>query len=281
MIDRFDSDGLFKDILQQGRTVLLDALARGVAVRGFRNADQPAVLQRRVDLVAELADDSLLHIEFQSRNDRYMLERMAMYHLVLLRRFRRPLRHVVLYVGQPPMSMKPALNTGPLRFACEVTDIRSFDVDIFLAAGRPSDCVLATLAGNAEARLGDIMDRLRRLPVKDLQYALPLMSALSQLRPFSVRLKRELKNMPVILDLSKNVIIRDVLESTRAEGVAEGGRRLLTRVLEGRFGRLPVWATSRIAKLTFDEVEELSQKAGTAPGLEDVLGPRSRKLHRR
>ena len=279
MADRYDFDGLLKDMFQHDHPLLIQRLAGGLPVEEFFNVEMQTVQQSRADLAMRLVDQSILHIEFQSSNDPDMVERMAMYHLHLWRKHRRPLKHVVLYVGEPRMQMSASLNTGPLQFACEMIDIRSFEATDFLATGRAADCVLAMLARGGETRLGEILTQLRSLPEQELRRAIAQASVLCQLRRLSSRLKREVETMPVVLDISENEILREIqqkaLETGRVEGVAagraEGAQRLLQIVLEGRFGPLPPWALSRIKSAAFEEIERLTAKAAAAASLDDVL----------
>ena len=76
MITRRHSDGPLKDILQRDPTILIGRLTGGREVVEFLNVELPAMQQRRVDLAMLLADGSILHVEFQSRNDPRMARRM-------------------------------------------------------------------------------------------------------------------------------------------------------------------------------------------------------------
>ena len=96
----FDFDATLKDLFQQDRPTLLGRLTHGVAIREFLNVELPKVQQRRVDLLIALADDTLLHVEFQSAHDRQIAYRMLEYRVLIQRRFARPLRQVVLFVGK-------------------------------------------------------------------------------------------------------------------------------------------------------------------------------------
>ena len=96
MKNGFDFDGTLKDVFQQDRPTLLNRLTGGVAVKEFLNVELPKVQQRRVDLVLSLEDGKILHIEFQSENDRFMPYRMVEYWSLIKRTFKRPLRQVVL-----------------------------------------------------------------------------------------------------------------------------------------------------------------------------------------
>ena len=295
--DRYDFDGLLKDMLQHDRTLLIELLAGGLPIEEFFNVEMQIVQQSRADLAMRLADQSILHIEFQSSNDPEMAERMVGYHMHLWRKFKRPIKQVVLYVGEARMQMSESLDTGSLRLDFKLVDIRSFAATEFLATGRPADCVLAMLARDGDTCLGEILTRLRTLPEQELRRAMAQASVLCQLRRLSSRLKREVETMPVILDISENEILREIqqkavelgrsegLAAGRAAGIAEGkeegkeegkveaARRLLHILLEGRFGPLPQWASSRIAVATYEQIEHLTAKAGSAASLTGILEP--------
>jgi predicted transposase YdaD len=303
--DRYDFDGLLKDMLQHDRTLLVELLAGGLPIEEFFNVEMQIVQQSRADLAMRLADQSILHIEFQSSNDPEMAERMVGYHMHLWRKFKRPIKQVVLYVGEARMQMSDSLDTGSLRFDFKLVDIRSFAATEFLATGRPADCVLAMLARDGDTCLGEILTRLRTLPEQELRRAMAQASVLCQLRRLSSKLKREVETMPVILDISENEILREIqqkavelgrsegLAAGRAAGIAEGkaegkvegkvegkeegkveaARRLLHILLEGRFGPLPQWASSRIAVATYEQIEHLTAKAGSAASLTGILEP--------
>jgi predicted transposase YdaD len=289
--ERCDFDGLLKDMFQHDRPIVIDWLTGGIPVREFLNVEVQTVQQKRVDLVMKLANQSIVHVEFQSSNDPRMAQRMALYHLLLTKEFRLPARHVVLYVGSRPLGMSNWFVTPSMAFRCDVIDIRSFDAADLLASGRPADCVLAMLAAGGESRLDEILERLRGLPQHRLRRALAQLSVLCDLRTLSGRVKKELETMPVVMDISKNVILREILERGReegraegraegkAEGKAEGVRTLLHDLLADRFGPLPRWASMRLAGVGVEEARRLTLKAATAASLEDVLG--RRRVNRR
>jgi predicted transposase YdaD len=292
---RYDFDGIFKEMVQIEGPVVIHAVTGGKRVVSFQNVELQTVQQSRVDLVMELEDQSLLHLEFQSNNDPEMAERMVSYHVQLWRKFKRPLRHVVLYVGAAPVTMAARLDTGPMQFSFEVVDIRSFDAGDFLATGQPADCVLAMLAGGGEGRIEQIMDRLRGLPERQMRRAIAQASVLCELRNLSVRVKEEIRTMPVVMDISENAILRDLYEKAleqgkaegltqgqrqgRAEGQAEGraeaAHRLLRVLLEQRFGPLPESVLQHIANAAFEEVEALTIRAASAAALGEVFPGKS------
>ena len=54
-------------------------------------------------------------------------------------------------------------------------------------------------------------------------------------------------------------------------GIQKGEATILTRLLQRRFGELPVWASEKIAKAKPPALEEWSLRILDAPTLENVL----------
>ncbi len=62
-------------------------------------------------------------------------------------------------------------------------------------------------------------------------------------------------------------------EKNIEKGRVEGESRLLTRLLERRFGALPQWATEKLTRATEQELNAWSDAILTAPSLEAVFNP--------
>jgi predicted transposase YdaD len=288
MKDRFDFDGALKDLFQQDRPTLLDHVTGGLAIREFLNVELPKVQQRRVDLVLLLADGSILHLEFQSTNQPDMPYRMAIYHVLLADRYRRPLRHVVLYVGQAKMRMTGRLDTGLMQFTYNLKDIREIQAETLLETGKPADYALAILAGGGPERLSEIVERIADLEGPRRDRALAQLVILCGLRPLSSRLELELARMGLVIDISKNVILQRLRKEAIEEGKQEGwqvgrqagrqeGRQeamqtVLRDQLKTKFGRLPKWASQRLTDAPIAQMEKWAKKIVLAKTPEDVFG---------
>ena len=72
----------------------------------------------RVDFLARLEDESILHIEFQSFNDPNMPFRMLRYYLAILERYpNSPIKQLLVYVGNRKLRMKSRLRIRNLSLA--------------------------------------------------------------------------------------------------------------------------------------------------------------------
>ncbi len=277
MKDSFRYDAVVKDLFQQDRPSLLDELAGGVAVKEFLNLELTSVEERVADLLVLLADDTILHIDFQSSNDPDMAYREGLYAVMAGWKFRsKRIRQVVVYMGRAKMRMPDRLDLGCLQAAFRLMDIRELDSEKLLESGRPGDFALAMLAGGGMAKLRKIVAQANRLPAPKRQRALTQLAMLSGLRGASERLTMEFKNMGISVEIDENVFLKDIHDSAlakgREEGKAEATLHIVRGLLEAKFGTLPKWAEERLQKVSLVQAERWSKKVLTGDTLEGVLG---------
>jgi hypothetical protein len=103
--------------------------------------------------VGKTEEGRLVHIELQSTNDANMALRMAEYSLAICRRFGRIPFQMVLYVGEPSLTMKTRLQGPHLSFECRIADIRELNGESWLASDRIEDNIIAS-AGRVVTALG-------------------------------------------------------------------------------------------------------------------------------
>ena len=289
MKDRFNCDGVLKDLFQADGPAILNDLTGGIPVIEFLNVELPKVLERRLDLAMRLADGSILHIELQAKNDPAIAYREGVYCFLLGQKY--PgcrIRQVVLYVGPARMRMAAGIDLGETQGAYRLMDIREIDAAAMLASGRPVDTVLAVLAGGGDRHIGDIVARLAKSREPGRDRAIAQLMILSGLRGLPGRLEWELKRMSVVIDIRKNPVLmrwqREAIEQGRAEGLNEGrtegrteglmaGRmKALAEILRVRFGPLPKWASERLTGATAVQLSRWTRKSILASSLEGVLG---------
>ena len=246
---------------------------RAAPVSVFLNVELPSVRSRRVDLLILLNNDTILHIEFQSHNHRDMALRMAEYYFLLVRKYKKPVRQVVIYLGAPKMSMPRRHDSESVSFCYELRDIRSWNADDLLESDHEADYVLAMLAGGREDSLQLIRDVLVKIgemsgPAKEK--ALAFAGVLSGLRGFERIVFEETIRMGQVIDWKKNEILRNLY----AEGVEQGMFKIVRTVLTATFGPLPKWAQERIARANAVQLELWAANAIGSKSLESVLGPK-------
>jgi len=240
MKEQFLFDRVLKELFQTDRTSLLESITGGVRIKEFLNVEFPKMMERRADLVALLEDGSIFHLEFQSQNDKEIAYREGMYCLLIGQMHKRPVRQVVLYVGQPKMRMSPELDAGTTKVSFRLIDIRDMDAGKLLQSGCPGDLALAMLAKGGGGRLTEIAVKIAKLSQRERVRALTQLALLSGLRGLTGRLKMELSTMGSLLSaIRKNEILSEVfdevmtekLAAATSEGLARGKAEGLTQGL--------------------------------------------------
>lgn len=259
-------DSIIKGLFQPNRSsALLDLLTGGIPVRQVLSGELARVLERRADCVFLLEDDSIFHLEFQTRNDPEMPYREGIYGLLLGQKYKRPVRQAVIYLGQAKMRMPGQLNLGQIKVAYTLLDIREIDAQMLIESGQPADLPIAMLARGGPERIAEILKRAANLRGGDRQKALSEMVQLCGLRSLQQPLIMELKSM-----LSPNdtfLMIPQVQDMVRDARV-----QVLRDLLKTKFRTLPKWADDKLHSANPTQVQRWLRKVLTAETLEGVLG---------
>ncbi len=199
----------------------------------------PTVLpstELRVDFLARLEDESILHMEFQSFNDTNMPWRMLRYYTAIAEKYKtHNIKQLVVYVGNEKLRMKSSLKIKNLVFKYEILDIRQIDCRVLLESPDPMDRLLACLCKVEDEvylieKLIKTMESMNEEERKD--YLLKALT-LTELRPnLRIRLTEEVKPMPIVVrpedirlpkkKLRKDILYRLGLEEGKQIGLEEG-----------------------------------------------------------
>jgi len=268
--------------LLQGRPRRLLKLLFGTEQARPLTVEYPQVGHRRPDLVLELDDGRLVHLEIQAEADPKMAARMLEYYGLILERFGRPAEQVVLYVGGGTLELEGRLDHPGLQFRYRVCDIRRIDCRALLASPELDEQLLALLCRMDEARpvVRRIVGRIAELPERARRDALVKLLILSGLRPLQEVVREEVARMPITLNLKDNPFYREAFEEGRQEGREEGreeGRKsgeaeLLIRQLRLKFGPLPEGAVEHIRVAGAEELLAWGERVLTAETLDEVFG---------
>ncbi len=241
----------------------------------------------RVDFLARLEDESILHIEFQSFNDPTMPFRMLRYYLAILERYpNSPIKQLLVYMGNRKLRMKSRLRLRNLSFSYEMIDIRQIDCRVLLESPDPMDRLLACLCKVEDEaylieKLIKTMEGMNEEERKD--YLLKALT-LTELRPnLRIRLTEEVRHMPIVVrpedirlpkrKLKKDILYRLGLEEGKQIGLEEGrkegevigiekgkhiglkegllksAQEMLIAIIEGKLGYVPEEIANRIREI--------------------------------
>ncbi len=213
----------------------------------------------RVDFLARLEDESILHIEFQSFNDPNMPFRMLRYYLAILERYpTSPVKQLLVYVGNRKLRMKSRLRLRNLTFSYEIIDIRQIDCKVLLESPDPMDRLLACLCKVEDEaylieKLIKTMESMNEEEGKD--YLLKALT-LTELRPnLRIRLTEEVRHMPIVvrpedIRLPKRKLRKDILYRLGLEeGLIKSAQDMVIAIIEGKLGYVPEGIANRIREI--------------------------------
>jgi hypothetical protein len=267
-------DVTLKMLLRGSARMVFQALTGG-QVEKWLDVELPKVRNPRMDLLGEMADGGLLHLELQSRNDAEMPERMAEYAPGAYRLFRRFPRQIVLYVGERPLAMKPELVGPRFAFSYELRDMRDLDGDTLLESADPGDNVLAVLGRlrDSKAAVAEIVRRVAGLDATRRDVAARRHGWLEE-----TVVDSKIRKMPILDDIREHKVLgrefrRGEAEGeaeAKAEGIRKGALLILRRQMIKLFGALPDWAEKSLNGYSVAELESLGERLLDACSLEDL-----------
>ncbi len=252
---------------------MLDLLTGGVPVRQILNVELAKHLERRADAVFLLEDESIFHLEFQTRNDQEMPHREGIYCLLLGKKYRRRIRQAVIYLGEAKMRMQDKLDLGQTKVAYTLIDIRDIDAATLMASARPADLPLAMLARGGPEQLAEILKRAASLKDSERDKVIAEMAQLSGLRRLQGTPIMELDRMTSAIDIFRRIPkVQALIQSARLEASHTARVQMLREQLKAKFRALPKWADEKLESATPLQIRRWSRKFATADTLEGVLG---------
>ncbi|MBF0466330.1 MAG: hypothetical protein HQK94_14755 [Nitrospirae bacterium] len=256
----------------------------------FLDVQFPSVTYRQPDLLVELPDDTLFHVEMQAQNEVNMDCRELEYYHLIFCEFRKSVTKVVLYVGSEKLKMSNEIKAKDLHFTYQIIDIRDINCRELLESDDPGDNILAILCktDDADGTIKGILAKLYELPPEERENYILKLLTLSRLRGLTKSVKREVKKMPVTIDITKDELYLDGVEKGLLEGEQKGllegelrGKRdgLLEGIegmLELKFGLAGIELMNMVRVLnTIDKLEEFKnfiKKAGSVDEMKLFLG---------
>ena len=157
VIDKRQGNGYDKILKENIDSVLPSIMKNVLSLDIAESIEIPDSIQytkeRTPDLLRKVTDRNnntfVLHVEWQSQNDKDMVYRMAEYAVMFYRKYRIPILQYVIFIGNDGIKMITEINQENLQFKYKLIDFKNYDYKIFLNAEDPAIKVLAIL-GNFE-----------------------------------------------------------------------------------------------------------------------------------
>jgi hypothetical protein len=236
---------------------------------------QLEVRTQHTDQLFRLADDSILHLEFQTTLRRGALMRFAAYNLAVCQQYGQPVWTVVLY-GAGIRSAPDTWQSGSLTFRVQNILVGQEDGDAVLqrlrekaARGEPF-----TASDRVDLILSPLMRQSR--PVQDvLREAVPLTQRLQEAQQEPtvgalLGLAYHYVDEEVVRAILEELSMANPLQELIDERIAEGKRQILRTVLQARFGALPETIEQRIAAADADQLDALASRVATVASPDEL-----------
>ena len=189
-------------------------------------------IEREMDFFYEVetieGQTLLLHLEFQTENDKEMIYRAAEYHGMALRRKRLPIRHIVVFLGAGTMTMDTQLKESEVFTGFEVINIHQMNTTDLLASQIPEVIILAILSDYStderEAVLRLVLQQLKQVckNANELSRYTKQLIVLSRLRKFDETAVKIIKDMSITYDVETDYLFLQGQEKGMKIGEEKG-----------------------------------------------------------
>jgi predicted transposase/invertase (TIGR01784 family) len=189
--------------------------------------------ERKPDVLKMVTDNNneqfILHIEWQTHNEKYMVYRMAEYSIMLQRKYKMRVEQYVIFIGEDDVTMITKIDHKNFKFDYNIKTLRDFDYKLFLRTDNPAIKVFAILANFGEDDVGSALRNIVEEVKRSVGGKLEEGRYLNQLHVL-VKLCNEIVNLKFNEMISLDEIIKeeeDVFfirgkEIGKEEGIEEG-----------------------------------------------------------
>ncbi len=163
--------------------------------------------EREVDFLRKVTTpdnlEFILHLEFQSTNDHNMVYRMMEYHGMLVKKYRLPVYHIVIYLGDKKATMSTELPNNLIFIGFNLLDFKKIDYEKLLSSQIPEVIILAILANHKkidkELVIRSILFKLKKVCEhrSTLQKFINQLHVLSKLRNLEPNVIKNSEQMPI------------------------------------------------------------------------------------
>ena len=226
---------------------------------------QHTTLKREVDFLARVKtsdqQEFILHLEFQSQNEKGTVYRMTEYAGILLRKYQIPVKQFVVYLGNEKAKMVSRLPDNEIISGFELLSINTFPYQRFLTSNAPEVIIFGILADFEGKDPKDasrvILEKLLALNLDDslLGKFISQLEILSNLRNLNQIVNQSIRAMPVTLDIRKS--------SFYQEGMKEGKEEAIVEILKSMHKRgMSISEMAEIVGVSQEYVDSVINKKG-------------------
>lgn len=224
--------------------------------------------EREVDFLYEIITDLdkkiILHIEVESNDNPDMVIRLAEYHAMIYRKYKLPIMHVVIYLGEEKSKMRATLDGEEIFTSFTKIELRDFNTEDLLSSNIPEYLILAVLSNypkeEAEIIIQKVCRKLLSLVKNKAKFSkyLKQVLVLSRLRKLEDITIKILDDMPITYDIETDALYLRGIEKGAAKKEQED-KYLFVKdlLLETVFDSSKI---ARLARVTIGFVEKVKSE---------------------
>ncbi|WP_338793040.1 hypothetical protein [Bernardetia sp. MNP-M8] len=182
--------------------------------------DLQTTLERKPDFLKKvIADksqkekikDFILHIEFQTVDEKDMAHRMNEYYAILYRKHKLDVHQYVFFIGTGKAKMKQIIEAKNLSFRFEVINMQDFSYELFLNSNKPEEVILAILADfgktDSDTIIKNILQKIKDLPIENSiqKKTVIQLEVLSKLRKLQSQIIEQLNAMALTYNIEEDL----------------------------------------------------------------------------
>jgi hypothetical protein len=189
-------------------------------------------IEREMDFFYEIHSDKndrfLLHLEFQTKNDKDMIYRMAEYHGIAFRKRKLPIKHFVINLGTEYFNQKNYLDKNELFEGFVIINIFSLNTEQLLKSQIPEVVLLAVLSNypkeQSERILRLLIERLKQIAKSEHDFSkylnqLLILSRLRKVEDLTIKINND---MPITIEVEKDFLYKQGIEKGIEKGIEQG-----------------------------------------------------------
>ncbi|WP_256003279.1 hypothetical protein [Pedobacter deserti] len=221
--------------------------------------------ERKPDALKKVTDSAgdtyVLHLEFQVANEAEMVYRMAEYSVMLMRRYKLPVKQFVIFLNEVTPQMKTEIDTPCHKYKYELIRVSETNPDLYLRSEVPHVKMMGILAniphGKLKEDLQAIVDGIARSTESDLEKN----KLFNQLRIF-VQLRSNLVHQLEEIMQSVSTFFKEendiFYRRGEARGEARGAEREKAEIAKHLKSKgIDIMIISEATGLTIKEIEKL------------------------
>jgi hypothetical protein len=226
-------DKIFKEVVEKiFRPLIEERLGVKIAKSTPLKDKMQTTIEVEMDFFYLIETDTgerfILHLEFESGVNPDMVYRVGEYHGMALRREKLQIRHLVVYLGEAPPTMRTQLKPEEVYTGFDLLNVQGLDTNKLLSSQMPEVVIIAILSNypkeEAETILRKIVINLKNLvkhkrTLKKYINQLMMLARLRKIEALAIKITEE---MPVHYDIETDALYLKGTEKGTERGIEQG-----------------------------------------------------------